>query len=121
MGKAWLMGLGAALMLYSATGAAQTIAGLYQTGHQVDSLQLCDSGRGYLLRDSSVLRQLRQQVRRLQTRQNPFPMLYVRLEGSVKPSAEAVAVDYDGVMQVQRILSASSTVPEACMQSLGIK
>ncbi len=114
------LGLALAVGLSSAGAQAQTLAGVYQSGHQVNSLQVCETGQGYLLR-GSALDTLWRQVNRLRSRQNPYPMLYVQLEGKVSVTAAAKAADYDGEVMVQKLLSVSTTVPEACMASLGIK
>ncbi len=114
---------GGCLGLLVATGVraqTQTLTGVYQSGHQVDSLQVCDTGKGYLL-SGAALGSLQRQMARLRSGQNPYPMLLVRVNGTVVATQRARAADYDGELTIKKLLHSSPVVPDRCMESLGIK
>lgn len=96
------------------TACAPPLRGRYTWGHEVNTIQRCDSKDIYWVRcDQPMAARLRAFVE--QHTDHPYTSVYIEFRGQLLDERpDGFAANYDGVFKMEDILSLQATVPGDC-------
>ena len=93
------------------------VRGIYTWGSEVETLSPCNSDKTYWLEgDEALLAPLQElAIKKADAANEAYQPIYVEVQVSHAGQAtDGLAVDYDGVMQLHAVQSASGRVPADC-------
>jgi hypothetical protein len=92
----------------------QVFAGAYIFGHEVNSFEECGAGLSYWVRSSDGVAAQIRNFYEVNTNK-PYQPIYIEFEGKLTDGkASGFAADYDGLIQVDRLLTLSAAIPDDC-------
>jgi len=96
------------------TACAPELRGRYSWGHEVNTLQLCDSDQVYWVRcDRPLAARLRAFVEEHTDR--PYTPVYIEVNGHLlDEQPDGFAADYDGIFYLKDVLRMTADVPANC-------
>ncbi len=97
--------------------AVVPVRGIYTWGSEVETLSPCNSDKTYWLEgDEALLAPLQElAIKKADAANEAYQPIYVEVQVSHAGQAtDGLAVDYDGVMQLHAVQSASGRVPADC-------
>lgn len=101
----------------AAQAAVEAVRGIYTWGSEVETLSPCNSDKTYWLEgDETLLAPLQElAIKKADMANEAYQPIYVELQVRYAGQAtDGFAVDYDGVMQLHAVQSASGRVPADC-------
>ena len=97
--------------------AVVAVRGIYTWGNEVETLSPCNSDKTYWLEGSEALLAPLQELalKKADAANEAYQPIYVEVQvRHAGRATDGFAVDYDGVMQLQAVQSASDRVPADC-------